>query len=284
MADNEPVAPVPEPTPESNDIPPVTPPTPAVEPTPVAATTTTQQPAPSISPSNGLAIAAMVVGIVAVISGWIPLWGLLVSAAAIILGVLGLKRVGGKGMAITGIVTGSVGALWALFVTVFFVIAIVAGVSAAEQSREASLEKERETQSLMDAKKDFNKGETAQFGAEFEVKVNSVERNYNPGASYKPLAGKEYIVVNLTIKNISDRSKYLMLSDFTVIDNGLSQRYATVPVTNELDGGNLAADGTTTGNLVFLVTSDATDLKLQYIVTIFDSNYKSKKLNYTLAL
>lgn len=284
MADNEPVAPVPEPTPESNDIPPVTPPTPAVEPTPVAATTTTQQPAPSISPSNGLAIAAMVVGIVAVISGWIPLWGLLVSAAAIILGVLGLKRVGGKGMAITGIVTGSVGALWALFVTVFFVIAIVAGVSAAEQSREASLEKERETQSLMDAKKDFNKGETAQFGAEFEVKVNSVERNYNPGASYKPLAGKEYIVVNLTINNISDRSKYLMLSDFTVIDNGLSQRYATVPVTNELDGGNLAADGTTTGNLVFLVTSDATDLKLQYIVTIFDSNYKSKKLNYTLAL
>ncbi len=259
---------------------PITPETPAAAPiaAPVAA-----QPNPVASPTNGLAIAAMVVGIVAVISGWIPLWGLLVSAAAIILGSLALKRAGGKGMAITGIVTGGVGAIWALFVTVFFVLAIIAGVTAADRAQQSAVERDRETQSLVDGKKDFSKGETAKFGNELEVKVNSVERNYNPGASYTAEDGKEYIVVNITMKNISEKSKYVMMSDFTVVDNGMTERYSFVPVTNELDTGSLAAGGSTTGNLAFEVTSGATDLKLQYSLSVFDSSYKSKDINYTLA-
>ena len=266
-------------------------PTPTPEATPVSVETPVQAPVQAapvaaqapIAPANGLAIAAMVVGIVAVLSGWIPLWGLLVSAAAIVLGVLGVKKANGKGMAITGIVTGAVGALWALIVTAFFVIAIVASATAAERSREASLEKEKQTQSIIDSKKDFAKGETAQFGDELKVKINSVERNYAPGASYVPAAGKEYIVVKLTIENISDKSKYIMTYDFGVLDNGFAEKSSFAPVSKELEGGSLADGESTTGNLVYEVTKDATDLKLQYTVTVFDSAYKAKKLTYTLA-
>ena len=80
-------------------------PTPAVPVTPVPVAT---------GPTNGLAIAALIVGIVAFLSGWIPFWGFIVGVAAVVLGVIALKKPGGKGMAIAGLVTGGLGALTGL--------------------------------------------------------------------------------------------------------------------------------------------------------------------------
>jgi hypothetical protein len=66
--------------------------------------------------TNGIAIAAGVCGIIAVVLCWIPFVdyiSIVLGALAIILGIVGLRRAdgygSGKGMAITGIVCGSVG-------------------------------------------------------------------------------------------------------------------------------------------------------------------------------
>lgn len=65
--------------------------------------------------TNGLAVAALVVGIIAVLLSFIPLiniGAIVLGIVAVVLGILGLrKRFGGKGMSITGIVLGALSIL-----------------------------------------------------------------------------------------------------------------------------------------------------------------------------
>ncbi len=61
--------------------------------------------------ATGLAIASLVVGLVALITFWIPLWGTLLGIVAVILGAIALAKKQSKGMAISGILTGIFGAI-----------------------------------------------------------------------------------------------------------------------------------------------------------------------------
>lgn len=73
--------------------------------------------APIVKKAPGMALAAMILGIVGVVTGFF-VFGVLLGIAAIILGALSLKKVkeagAGKGFAITGIVTGAVAVLFSL--------------------------------------------------------------------------------------------------------------------------------------------------------------------------
>lgn len=254
-----------------------------VTPPPTQSTLPTPTPAPA-GATNGLAIAAMVVGIVAFISGWIPFWGLLAGAAAVVLGVLALKKPTGKGMSITGIVTGGLAALTSLIFTVLFIITLAAGSAIVNEAHNQAQQESAKTQDLIDAKKDFSQGETAVFGT-LEVKINSVERNYAPESSfYQPEDGNEYIVLNVTVKNVGDENEYVSPYSFTVNDNGIAVDGALVPVDSELESGDLSPGASTTGNIVYEVTKDASNLKLQHEVTVFTPQYESKTLVYTLAI
>lgn len=235
-------------------------------------------------PTNGLAIAALVVGIVAVISGWVPFWGLLVGATAVVLGIIGLKKSTGKGMAVAGIVTGAIGALCGIFVIIFFIAALSFGFSSTNNFNDIMEEENQSSQMLIDSKKDFAKGEVAKFGDAFEVKVNSVEQGYIPGQSYTAQDGKQYIKVNVTVTNISDEPQYISAYSFSVLENGMTQTSSYAPVEKELNEGDLNIGASTTGNVIYEVSNEATDLKLQYDMTVFDGNYKSRQLVYTLAL
>ena len=69
--------------------------------------------------SSGMAIAALVLGIVALLLFWTVFGGILLGLVAIVLGVIALRRVrkgiaAGRGMAITGVVLGTLGLLGAL--------------------------------------------------------------------------------------------------------------------------------------------------------------------------
>jgi hypothetical protein len=82
--------------------------------------------------TNGIAIAAGVCGIVAVVLCWIPFVdyvSIVLGVLAIIFGILGLRRAdaygSGRGMAITGIVCGAVG----LAIAFLFLLLIYAVVS-----------------------------------------------------------------------------------------------------------------------------------------------------------
>ncbi|NCO10729.1 DUF4190 domain-containing protein [Candidatus Saccharibacteria bacterium] len=80
-------------------------------------------------PGKGLAIASMVVGIVAFLTGWTPFWGLAVGITAVVLGIIGLKKGGEKGLAITGIVTGGLAALTSLIFTSIAIIGMVGSMA-----------------------------------------------------------------------------------------------------------------------------------------------------------
>jgi TM2 domain-containing membrane protein YozV len=90
--------------------------------------------------SNGLATAAMVLGIVGLVLAFIPLLGLLSWAlcpAAIITGAMSVNKATGKGSAITGIITGIIGLLICIaWVTAFAAI----GSAAIEEAEKAKLE------------------------------------------------------------------------------------------------------------------------------------------------
>ena len=247
-----------------------------------------ETPTPVITPqqasTNGLSVAALVVGIVAFVSGWVPLWGVLVGVAALVLGILALKKTNGKGMAIAGIVTGGLGALTGILVTIFFVISLTFIQAGANDYRNQSIERDSQNQKQIDAKKDFSKGQTGIFGT-LEVTVNSVTRDYVPESSaYKADDGKEYIVVNVTVKNTGEDSEYVGPYTFSLDSDGLSSSDTFVSVEPELDADSLEYGDTVTGNVVYEVKKGASNLKLKYETSIYTEEYDTKKLVYTLVI
>ncbi|MEU5775999.1 DUF4190 domain-containing protein [Streptomyces venezuelae] len=73
-----------------------------------------QQPPPGAAPGRGLAVAALVLGILACVLFWTVVGGVLLGLLAVILGIVAAVRArrgraGGRGMAITGVVLGLLG-------------------------------------------------------------------------------------------------------------------------------------------------------------------------------
>ena len=239
----------------------------------------------SPEPNNGRAIAALVLGIVAITTGFIPVWGLLVGIAAIILGILGLKKPGQKGLAIAGLATGGVGLITGLFATAYLVLIGVGFYNNyLDHSGSSSWESSEKT-TTSQSKTDYAKGENARFG-NLEVEINSVERNYNPGSDYAPAEdGKEYILLNLTISNRGDSSEYVSPYDFYVNnqDELISNSYLISD--SSLDYTTLVAGKLVKGGILYEVPKDASGLKLQY--TDYSSVYSDETgdygVDYTLA-
>lgn len=81
-------------------------------------------------PANGMAIASLVLGIVSVLIVWIPIVGILGTAMALIglvLGILSLRRLEGRGLAIGGIVCAGI----SLVISALYMAAIVAMIASA---------------------------------------------------------------------------------------------------------------------------------------------------------
>jgi hypothetical protein len=94
---------------------------------PIAPAAAVQPPSRPPHGSNGLAVAALVVGIVAFLVGLIPFLGLILGAVAVVLGVLALRRRFGRGPAITGVVLGAIAGLTGLISTLVLVVGLAAG-------------------------------------------------------------------------------------------------------------------------------------------------------------
>ncbi|MBP2414955.1 hypothetical protein JOF48_003754 [Arthrobacter stackebrandtii] len=76
---------------------------------------------PQAKAPDGLATAALVVGIIAVLGGAVPVLGLLLGATAIILGALALRRKRSRGKSLTGLILGAVAAATSIIVTVLLI-------------------------------------------------------------------------------------------------------------------------------------------------------------------
>lgn len=70
-------------------------------------------------PTNGWAIAALILSILAFMGAWIPFVNfasILMGVAAVILGIVGLKKIAGKGMSIAGIIVGGISVILSIIV------------------------------------------------------------------------------------------------------------------------------------------------------------------------
>ncbi len=248
---------------------------PTQAPTPTPAPTSTQPSTPQ--GAGAFAITSLVTGIVAFVLGFTFI-GFILGAAAVVFGILALKKNQNKGMAIAGIITGGLGFIASLIVTAIAIIALATSGALASELTNSVQDTAQEQQAVHSGKKDFAKGEVGKFG-EIELTVNSVKRNHTPEESYMIEEGKEYIVVNLTTKNLTDESVYVSSFDYEIVAGGVGQGPSFIDVEPKFTDGNLEADASTSGNIVFQVAEGAADLKLKYTTYSL-----GETVEYTIAL
>ncbi|MCA9301131.1 DUF4352 domain-containing protein [Candidatus Nomurabacteria bacterium] len=179
------------------------------------------------------------------------------------------------------------GIITAILVILWFVFAVnLSNKSSEIRSETDSITKQIESrESNTPVSTDFNKGETANFG-DYSVKINNVSRGYVPANSYtRAKDGNEFIVLDLTVTNTSDKSQYVSSFDFDIEIDGLLDRpsYAKPPGT-ELPSGSLLQNKSVSGQIVFEVPVNKQDLKLAKKGYTYDKQtYESKEVVYKLA-
>jgi len=242
---------------------------PKVVPVPDPAPTPKPEPTPAIntvSQTNGIAVASMVVGIISLLFSWIPIIGLIGfigGIVAIILGIIALKKAAGKGLSIAGIVTGAMSVLCSLVIA-FFIFAGIAliGSAVVEDSKNTTT---NGTNDQM--QKSFKVGDVINFDGK-KVTINSVVRNWNSGSEYTaPQSGYEFVKVQITIENDSTNQISYNTFDWKMQDSkGVIKgvAFATYGTDGALDSGYLAPNGKVSGFIIFEVPSGDTGLVLQY--------------------
>ncbi|MFW0108649.1 DUF4190 domain-containing protein [Rothia sp. P7181] len=91
-------------------------------------------------PGEGMSLAALILGILGFLSGWLVIGGLL-GLIALILGIMALRKLkpypmAGRGKAIAGIILGVLSILAAIVMAFFWSVAINIGFEAAEHCKE----------------------------------------------------------------------------------------------------------------------------------------------------
>lgn len=139
---------------------------------------------------------------------------------------------------------------------VLFVVMIVIGMASGGSSTSTEPTKVGENASegsnTQEQQKEYKVGDVVKLG-EREFVVNSVRRsgpfNYNT-----PDAGKEYVIVNVTIRNLGKDEISYNPYDFKVQDaNGAQESTAFAVLDDDLNSGTLAPNGNITGSMPFEV-------------------------------
>ena len=181
----------------------------------------TQQPAhmpypgppspPPVKSSNGLAVAGFVLGLLGLLSSWIPVLsvvGILMGVIGAVLAGVGLSKASkvnaGKGLAIAGIVLGALGVIIAILINVVFVGAVD---NAIDEAVESGVTSPGSGQSGGDAPGDGAAGSTranpaplgsAVTGDDWTVTVHSAKEISEDSLDQTAAAGSILIAVNLT--------------------------------------------------------------------------------------
>ncbi len=247
--------------PKSTPTPPPLPQQPSVPPVPSAT-------APGAA--KGLAVTALVLGIIAFLFGWLGLFsifgaGNIVTAiAAIIFGIIALTKKQPKGLALTGLILGAV----ALLATVALIIVSTIGyASIADKAKnEYNNSSNYSSSSSNTSQATFGVNETATYDDK-AVTVTGVQRNYSTGNEYiQPETGKEFVVVTVSIANNSSTPMSYSSYEFKIQDsNGVQQSESYASISEGLlNSGSLAPGGKVTGKIAFEVPAGDTSLKLIY--------------------
>lgn len=239
--------------------------------------------APSVStagkPStSGMAIAGLVLGIVAIVTSFLPIINnvsFFLAFVGIILAIVGFVGIrkgkhSGSGIAIAGIVLGILSIIIVLVTQAMFSSALNAAsdeltarsTPVAAQSQDASAASGSKAAEAVDYQ-NLSVGQTVALKSGLSVTVNSIETglsNYDGG---------EIVCANVTYANSGSKSESFNVYDWKAEDPDGAQRnmayYSNAE--SELSSGTLSAGGSVTGNIYF----DAPVAKVLYYGSIIDS-------------
>ncbi len=166
-------------------------------------------PVPPVAPTaaKGLAVAALVVGIVAVLIGFFPVAGIIVGAVAVILGIVALVKRQSKAFALTGLILGAVGLITSLIVTILAGVVVGAAIDSVQKETGVNVQTEGEEagdDTLGTRENPIALGTTIE-GKEYTVVINSVTLGQNDAVlaanpfNEAPAAGSSYAVINYTV-------------------------------------------------------------------------------------
>ena len=235
------------------------------------------------SGSKVFAIVALVSGILAFLTGFLPYVGIVFGGVAIGFGIAALVKKQSKGFAIPGLALGAVGLLISLFMAFVFGAVITSVNSQSGTGGSSSSERapggadsdedffgDDEQTDADDSGSDSSREHPLALGTTFttgdwEVTVNSVELNANAAVAAEnqfndaPAKGNQFIMPSLTVKYLGDETGYPydvrvdyvtatgeVISDFDV---------SVVEPEPSFGSGELYAGGTSTGNVVLSVPS-----------------------------
>lgn len=187
----------------------ITPPTPAQE-------SASPEPAPvqpnPVKGGKGLAITALILGIVAFATAFIPIWSwvaLAMGIAAIVLGIFALLKHAGKGQAITGIAFGAVGLILSIIASIMWAAIFSAagtavhngqgGVSTGSGTSHSSTSPSAAAKAPVAKTAKFGQTYTWNDGLSITV---SAPQPYTPSTyAAGTVSGEQNIVFTYTIKN-----------------------------------------------------------------------------------
>ncbi|WP_053352825.1 DUF4190 domain-containing protein [Leucobacter musarum] len=82
---------------------------------------------------KGLALSALILGILSLVFSWVPIAGAVGGIIALILGIVALRKGQSKGLSLTGIITGALALIIGAIVTIGFFVALSLGLGAAQE-------------------------------------------------------------------------------------------------------------------------------------------------------
>lgn len=166
-------------------------------------------------------------------------------------------------------------------VTVFLLIKNAPGPSQTSQSTSVT----KTDRPKVDEEKTFEKGSVASFG-HFEATLNKQTPNYQFADGTKPTSSdKQFLVLNLTFKNVDTEAHLLSDIDLGVLDGTTIINPTYLSVDPPIRPGAIEAGKSVTGNMVFEVPTNAADLKLYYNTQIYsEQDKKLKNIQYLMPL
>lgn len=167
---------------------------------------------------------------------------------------------------------------WLWVIIVIVVLCIGAGIASSSKdpqkvSSDTSASTDSSSQQNKDNKQEFSVGDIISIDNQ-EVSIISVDRDYTPQQQYTSLGeGKEYIKVNLQIKNKSNSTIDYNALYWTIEDsNGDIINYSSAALAqadDSLNSGQLATGGTKSASIVFEVPTNDGGLKVHFKPNLF---------------
>ena len=221
-----------------------------------------QQPPAPVKGSNGLATAGFVLGLLGLLGSWIPVLNII----GIVLGVLGVVLAGvglakskkanaGKGLAIAGIVLGSLAVIFAIVINAAFVGAVDEAIDETTNTTvkaPKSGDKGASNEGSADADLGTTRDNPAPLGSEitgddWTVTINSVKTLAADSFGSKPAGGSALLSINMT-------------ATYVGTDEQGSTAWASVKFVSP-DG---TTSDSTSGSTMFLAENEFDSLKTVY--------------------